>query len=175
MTKQGAPKTTEEAAELLERYAVVANQAAAIEARRNRVIARANQVADTKALPLLAELKQLRERLRPWWDKNGKALTKGERKSIVLGGCKTGTKAARATLALEGDDFDAAALRLKALRWAKGLFRTRYSVDKAATLKALDGPHKAKLAELGFSKKDGEEEFFVEPIAQAGTVTDARR
>lgn len=176
MTKPKSPKSLEEATPLLERYAHLGGAVALIEATRSDALAWANAAADKDAAPLLAEQATIAAQLEPWWKKAAPTLTKGNRKSMAIGGCKIGTKQGNVSLELAGGDWDSAALAMKGLRWAKNYFRVKPAVEKAATLKALDEkPHGEKLAALGFSKKPGAESFFVEPVAQAGTVTEAAK
>lgn len=173
MSKPRPPKTLDEATPLLERFARLGASIALIEATRGDAIAAANATADKEAAPLLAEQVTIAAQVEPWWRKAAPALTGGKRKSMAIGGCKIGTKQGNTSLELAGGDWDAAAVALKALRWAKSYCRVKPAVEKAATLKALDGPHQDKLIALGFSKKAGAETFFLEPIAQAGTVAEA--
>ncbi|MET0181097.1 MAG: host-nuclease inhibitor Gam family protein [Novosphingobium sp.] len=163
------PRSTKAATELLERYAELDGQVAGIEANRTRLLARANARADAAAAGLIAERALIRDKLEPWWQEAAAELTEGKRKSIELGGCVVGTQASRASLAIAGEEDDVLTL-LKTLRWAKPLVRIKYSIDRVATLKALDGSHKAALAELGVSRADGKETFFVKRTAQAGTL-----
>lgn len=172
--KPKTPRTSEAAIALLERYAKLDGQLLLIRGAREAAIAAATTAADTEALPIVAEMDLLRDALEPWWRKNAAELTRGKRKSIALGGCTIGTKLGKDTLSLKGDDFDAAAAALQAARWGKPYISIKVSVDKAAALKAIDGPHGARLAELGFSRKPGADAFFVAPIAQAGAVDEPR-
>lgn len=175
MKKPAAPKTIEAATALLERYAVLAGEVALIEAVRTSELAAAGTKADKAAQPLLDEQATIAAQLEPWWAANAAALTKGDRKSMTIGGCKIGTKQGAASLALDGDLWDMAALLLKAARWAKSLWRAKPAVEKTAVLKALDGTHQDKLKAMGFSKKPGAVTFFVEAVAQAGTLTEAAK
>lgn len=172
--KPKTPRTAEAATEMLARYAALNSQLVLIRAARDEVIASANQAADAGALPIVAEMNLVRAALEPWWRKAAPGLTAGKRKSIELGGCTIGSKLGKDTLALAGEDFDAAAVALQACRWGKPYISIKVSVDKSAALKAIDGPHKAKLAELGFSRKPGADAFYITPLAQAGAVDEPR-
>lgn len=171
MSKPLPLKTVADATAALERYAALSGQVAAIARRRDAILSRANAAADRLAMPLTAELATIAARLEPWWAKNAAALTDGKRKSIELGGCMIGSKSGRATLSLAGDDFDAAAAKLRLERWAKPFVVVKVSIDRTATLKALGGPHGDKLKAAGFAEKPGSETFFVNAVAQAGAVS----
>ena len=164
-----APTSTKQATALLEQYARIDAEIADIEAARQATIVAANAVADAKAADLIARRTALAERIEPWWAANGAALTQGKRKSIELGGCMVGTRAGRASLDLAGPEEDVVAV-LSGLRWAKPLLRTRVSLERTAALRSLDGKHGAVLAELGVSRRDGAESFYIERVQQAGTL-----
>lgn len=168
------PRTVGKATELLDRFATLSGELETVEAHRNAELAKINAAADALAAPIVAELAEIQAAIEPWWKTAEAELTKGKRKSAELGGCMLGTRTSRTTLAIAGD---AAAVlaRLQAARWAKPYVRTTPSIDKTAALKALDGPHRAKLAELGFSKQEGTPVFFLERVAQAGTVASPER
>jgi len=176
MTAMSAPapvKTMAVAIALLERFSKLGADLAAIEANRSVAIAGTNKVADALALPVLTELQKIHARIEPWWALNKAELTKGTRKSIELGGCMIGTKLGNTVL---GHVFvtDAAALvALQAARWAKPYVRVTYSIDRAATLGALKGAHKERLADLGFKAVPGADTFFLTPVAQSGSVSAA--
>lgn len=162
------PRTVEQATVLCEKLAVLEGQIAEIEAGRQDSIAAINARADTAANDLLAQRDAIAEKLEPWWKKAGKALLEGKRKSIELGGCVIGTVASRKSLAIAGDEGAVVEL-MRGLRWAKPFLREKWSIDRAATLKALDGKHKPKLVELGFDETGGEDKFFVKRAEQGGT------
>ena len=165
-----APRSLSGATGLLERFSLVDGEIAAIEGERDRRLAVVNAEADQALGPKLEERDALRQVLAPWWKDAAAELTKGKRKSIELGGCIVGTRKSRASLAIAGEEDDALT-ELKALAWArKTLVRVRYSIDRAAALKALDGPRKAVLAQIGLSREEGEDVFFVERAEQPGTL-----
>lgn len=166
------PRTTDAATRLIERFAALDVQVAAIEAARNTAIGAANVEADAKAAPLLEELAGLREVLEGWFAKSGHTLLPKGRKSMELGGCMVGTKSGRDTLAVAGNE-DAIAVKLQRRRWAAGLFRVKVSIEKRAVLAATDGPKRSALRALGLSRKVGTEDFVLERVAQAGVVTEA--
>lgn len=168
---QAAPKTTEAAIVLLERFGRNAGVLATIEANRRTALTSTNAVADDLAAPLLADQAELLAKLEPWWAKNADTLTKGARKSIELGGCMIGTQSGRASLGhtLLSDTVAVAALQA-AGRWAKPYVRVTYAIDRVATMKALEGSHAAKLGALGFKKNPGATTFYVERVAQDGVV-----
>lgn len=168
-----APKTKVAATVLLERFHRRAGELAAIEAARSSQIAATNAVADKLAAPVLTELQQLRDRLEPWWAANAADLTGGKRKSIELGGCDIGTKRTKATLEHGFADDDAAIAALEAERWAKSYLTVKVTLDRTATLKAVEsGKHQDRLVALGFKVKPGADAFFVKRVAQGGVLTD---
>ena len=166
------PRTLTGATTYLERFAEVDAELAEIEAVRNNAIVAANLEADQAGQALLAERAGLVGALGAWWPDAAAGLTLGKRKSIELGGCEIGSVKGRATLALAGDEGVVIAA-MQALRWAKPLLRVKVSLDKTAILKTLDSPRAAALGELGFSRNDGEEAFFVRRLVQAGTLGSA--
>lgn len=173
MTVVRQPRTVAAATELLEQYARIEADIAAIEANRAACIADVNTRCDTAANELLARKEALLKALEPWWSRKAAALTQGKRKSIELGGCIIGSKAGRASLAIDGNA-DEIAETLSKRKWAVGLIRTKVSLDKAAILKVIDGAYKRQLKALGLSRKPGEEVFFVERAEQDGTRAGAQ-
>lgn len=168
-----APKNVEQATALLDRVARIDGETATIEQNREAAIAATNAISDTLALPLIEERAKIVALLEPWWAKAGAGLLTGKRKSLVLGGCTIGTKAGRGKLGIPDAGEDAAIAALKALRWAKPLLRVTTSLDRAEIAKAITGKRAAALAELGFRNIPGAETFFVDRVAQPGTVTSA--
>jgi phage host-nuclease inhibitor protein Gam len=165
-----APRTTEQATVLADKYAALAGVLASIETERASALASTNAVADALASPVLEEQRLIAAVLEPWWAANAAELTKGKRKSIELGGCMIGTVAGRSSLTHGLADDNAAVDALRAARLAKTFVRVSYSLDKAELKKGLDGRQKDKLGEIGFSIKPGAETFFIERVAQAGVV-----
>lgn len=171
MTPLRVNAPVEQATQVLERYARLDGERAAIDARRDTLIVMANQMADAKVLPIASEMAVLAEQLQRWWERNGAGLTKGKRKSAELGGCMIGSRTAKARLAFAGGDDKAALAALQPHKWAKPYVRVSFAVDKTATATALTGKaHGAKLAELGFSLAAPVETFFVDRVAQDGVV-----
>lgn len=168
--KPKPPKTTAEATTLLERHAELQARMATIESDREARMVVANQIADGQAVPVLEEMAALAERLQPWWAEHGSKLTSGKRKSLALGGCMIGTKKSRSALDHPFEDDEAAAKALKPLRWAKPYLNFRVYLNRGMTTQGLDGPHAAKLAELGFHTRAGSDEFYIERIVQDGTI-----
>lgn len=166
------PRSNSAAIVMLERFAAIEDQVAGIEAKRNRVIAGANKAADVLLEPLVAEREQIRAKLQPWWAKAGAALTKGARKTVELGGCIVGTKAGRSSLHVDRNEDDVIS-DLKLISWGKRLLRQRWSLDRGAVTKALDGKRAEDLGKLGLSIDEGEEQFVLKRAEQAGTVTGA--
>jgi hypothetical protein len=168
LTSHRIPRSTEQATAMLERYAAIAADVATIEGQRAIGISHANATADTALEPLLAEQAEIREKLEPWWARAAPELTKGKRKSIELGGCMIGTRAGRDSLGM-ATDIEPVIAWLEKRDWAKDLLITKVSIDKSATLKALDGQHKRYLAMQGFSRVEGGVTFFINRAEQEGT------
>ena len=167
------PRTTEQATELLARYAEVDAKLASVEADRKLELGRVNAVADALATPLITELAAIAAKVEPWWAKAAASLTKGKRKSVELGGCNVGTRAAAAKLKHSHDTDKVAAELLHASPLRKAALVFGYALDKAATLKLLQGKgaKATQLAELGFSIDAPAETFFIKRVEQSGTVT----
>lgn len=165
------PRTVEQAVELLGRYAEVDARRAGAEAARKDEIGRINAAADVEVAPLLDELAAIAAAVRPWWEGDGQALATGTRKSVQLGGCMIGTRALRARLTHGFKDEDAAVEALRATRYGKQTTRVKWSLDRAAALKLVQGTSAAgkALVDLGFRAETGEQ-FFLERVEQAGTI-----
>ena len=166
------PRTLKAATALLERFAEIDGQVAAIEADRNAAIAVANAAADALANPLLTDLEAIHEKLEPWWNDAAAELTKGKRKSIELGGCMIGSRAGRESLQVEGDE-KAIVASLEKREWARPLLSVVVKLDRKAILKSIDGVYKKQLSALGLSRKPGAETFFVARTEQGGTLAEA--
>jgi hypothetical protein len=166
-----APKNVEQATALLDQVARLDAEAVHINAIRDKAIADSNAVADTLLAPVVERRAAIAKLLEAWWSAEGKALLKGKRKTVELGGCKIGTKAAPLALTFgNSDDFDVALERLREARWAKPYVRVSYAVDKTATKEALTSKHGQQLRELGFGTRGGSDVFVLEAVKQAGTV-----
>jgi phage host-nuclease inhibitor protein Gam len=163
------PRSTEQAAVLLEHWADLDAQIAAIEADRKDSIADVNARCDRAETELLRRRDAVNQKLASWWAKAGEKLTEGKRKSIELGGCEIGSVKARATLTIAGEEKDVVAA-LSALRWAKPFLRIKASLDRVALLKGLDGRHSVALAELGVGRDKGAEQFTLKRVDQNGTL-----
>lgn len=163
-----APRTQAAAAELAERFAKLEGKIALIEQARNTAIADANAAADKLLDPLTPERNAIRDKLATWWGKHGVKLLDGTRKSIELGGCMIGSRTGKAKLAIAGDEKDVVDL-LRALRWAKPFLKVKTTLDKVSLLKGTEGKRGPALAELGITRDEGEEIFFLERTEQGGT------
>ena len=165
-----APQTVADATRMLKKHAGVQGKVAAIEAERTRAIAAANAAADKKLLPLVGQIREMNAVLEPWWAANAAELTKGERKSIELGGCMIGSRSGRDKLDIAGDE-DAIVKTLGKRAWAKPLLKVTTKLDKVAILKSVGGVYTKQLAALGLTRKDGKETFVLERVEQEGTRT----
>lgn len=168
MTPVRQPRSIEAATALCEQFALLDGQIAAIEEQRQADIAAANANADRAANDLIAQRDTIAAKLAPWWASAEAQLTAGKRKSLELGGCIVGTRESRPSLQLAGEEQDVVAA-LGALRWAKPFLRIKSTLDRAHTLKSLDGKHAGLFAELGVTRREGEAEFFVKRAEQGGT------
>jgi len=157
------------AAELarLERFAEVEGALADIEEDRAAKLASIHAEADAKGAPLRAEQAKLAKQLEDWFAKRRTALLPKGRKSVVLGGCELGSRSARTTLSIDGEESDVIDA-MRVLRWAKPFLQPKVTIRRADVLKALDGKHGPALTELGFAKAGGSETFFVHRAVQEG-------
>jgi phage host-nuclease inhibitor protein Gam len=172
MSKLPAPRTTEAATRLLEQYAELQGQIDVIQANRATSIADVNARCDTAANDLIAKRAEILEAIEPWWTKAGSKLLTGKRKSIELGGCMLGSRTGRDSLAVDGDE-QAIIASLKRRKWAAGLLRVVWSLDKVAIKSALTGDRRKQLASLGLSVRPAPETFYIERAEQAGTLAGA--
>ena len=166
-----ALKNVEQATALLDQVARLDAEVVTINANRDAAIAATNAVADALLSPVLERRAAIAKLLETWWADAGKALLKGKRKSIELGGCMIGTKAAPTALTFTADDFEAAVTALRTERWAKPYVRITYAVDKKAAKEALDGKHGEQLRKLGFGTRGGTDVFVLTAVAQQGTIS----
>lgn len=164
-----APKTVKAATKLLEQFADVDGQIAAIEEARRVKLSLVNVACDDLAAPLITKRDKLLEKLVAWWPDAGPGLTGGARKSIALGGCEIGSRSSPATLGIAGDVAKVTAA-LANKPWSSEMVTRTVSIARAAVLKSIDGAHAKDLAKLGFSKVDGAETVFVKRVQQGGTV-----
>lgn len=165
------PRTIEAATKLAERFADIESEVSVTESVRNDAIARANAAADAELAPLIEERELIAEKLGSWWGKGGRTQALGAKpkaKSVELGGCLLGEKKGRATLQIAGEESDVIDT-LRGLRWAKPFLKLRYSLDKAQILRSVDGPKSAALAEVGLSRLDGADEFYIKRAEQGQT------
>lgn len=163
-----APKSTEEATELLAQLASVTRTIAAHDAQRDEAKQQIDAAADACIVPLAAERDDLFKRLQPWYEGNLDQLTAGKRKSIELGGCTIGHRTTPPKLVFEhGKDADGVEA-LQHFGRTRGLLKTPApTLVKPAILAELaSGPadeDEIPLELLGFAPKQSEE-FFIEPI-----------
>lgn len=165
-----APRTVEQATDLLEQIARLDGEAATIAANRDSAIASTNAIADALVVPVLEERSAIAGVVEAWWVQSGHTLLTGRRKTIQLGGCDIGSKKAPTALTFTNDDFEAAVTALRAERWAKPYVRITYSVAKKDTTAALDGKHGDQLRALGFGKRGGADVFVLSTVTQTGTI-----
>ena len=158
---QRAPQTLEEATAIAGRFATLDAMAASIEASRQRMLVKINGDADTSIAPIVAEMKDIVKRLKPWFAGNYDELTKGERKSIEIGGCHVGYRVSPPKVTFEGTDADGLAALLES--GLDDLVRVVRSIDKPAVLKALEGEDASSVTALGFTIAQPEL-FFVDRL-----------
>jgi hypothetical protein len=166
MSSVRAPKTIAAATALLEQYADITARIDLVEADRAERVANANAWADTAAQPMLDELVAIGAALEAWWQAGGSDVA-GGKKSAELGGCVIGLRMSRPKLAHGFESDDKATEALCGTRWAKRTTKTKYSLDRPATLKLLQlgGKAAAAVASLGFLVEPGADSFFVERSA----------
>lgn len=166
-----APRTLEQAAKLMTRFAELDERVVVIRRQSNGQIAEIMAAADAAVAPMVEEIDKLRPVIERWWREHGTLHLPKGRKSMLLAGCSIGLVAGRAKLAHDYDDDDAAVEALRAGRLMKGTIRTKLSLDKVAIAKLLDQSNaKArKLGDLGF-RLDRDEQFVLARAEQAGTL-----
>lgn len=158
-----APQSTKDATRLLQRFARAEQALATMEATRRGLVAKINAATDKKTIPLVKLLGEISEALQPWWRENAAELTKGERKSVELGGCVIGTSLLSPSLAYAQKDADFGLAKLQAAKWAKPYVRVTYAVDKAKVRTGLKGKHGEALKSLGYSEVQPET-FFIRAL-----------
>lgn len=164
-----APRTIAQATDLAARYAEVDGRLAAVEAARKVELGRINAAADAEAAPLIAELEAAGAALSTWWTGGGNALAPKGRKSVQIGGCMVGTRSARSTLTIAGNEQDVVDV-LSGLRWAKPMLKVKTTLNRQTLFTGLDGKHKVALAELGIGRTAPTDTFYIERVEQAGTI-----
>ena len=169
-----APRSLTEAQRLCERWSALDAEIAAIEEARDVAIAAANAEVDKDLAPLLAQRAAIAGKLEPWWGENAALLTQGKRKSAELGGVELGTRDAKSSLIIAGDEADLRDV-LSGLRWAKPFLRVSVSLDKVALAKGLVGKHSGALAQLGVSRSAPPPVFYIKRTGQAGTQAKVQR
>lgn len=184
--RQEAPTTIEEATAMLGAYADKITRIEQLRADADRSLAAIEAARDAAIAPIEEEAKVAFLKLRAWWGVAGATLTEGKRKSVELAGCTIGVRITPPSLKLPGKVDAAAALLVE--HGFTALVRTKYEVDKPATLKMLaTKPALAELrataanepahlmldelearidqlGELGFSARQ-KEEFFIDRAA----------
>ena len=175
--KLPAAQSTEEAIELLARYAEVDAILERSKVSLEEQIATLRAQRDRFDEGYKLELKVLFNQLKPWWAVAGEQLTEGKRKSIELGGCQIGHRTSTPALKLEGLTEAEAIEHLETLGFEAWAIRTKKELDKPALIAALrklgatdpDGVPNADaidaevLAGLGL-KVSQKEEFFIARI-----------
>jgi hypothetical protein len=157
------PKDMAEATRLLERIARLDARIVARHGVRVAKIAQINASADRLLVPALAQRERLVERLKPWWNSDEAKAARKTAKSIVLGGCKIGTRESAASLTYEGAAEDFGLAQLQAEKWAKPLITVSYSVDKTKTREALSSKRGDALKAMGFGERQATV-FFVSSV-----------
>lgn len=180
-----AVQSRAEAITALTRYAEIAGQIAARDARVTAAIAQLRAEADGLNAPLVAEQEAIFLAIKPWWAVAGATVTDGERKTAELGGCLLGHRIGNPTLKYPTPEPNA--VRLLVERGWKGLLRMKLELDKPAIVAALRwlsqpeqgaGDDDIDLAEArgwfataGF-KTVQKEEFFIDRLPPKGDAVD---
>jgi phage host-nuclease inhibitor protein Gam len=177
-----APATLDEALLLLARYAQLDAQVEELQLQAEQTIAIARATCDRLQAPLKAELKELFNRLKPWWAVAKDELTGGKRKSIELAGCQIGHRTSTPRLSLKGAEHEVIEdLEFLGFGWA---LRVKEELDKPAIIAALaklgedspDGHDARVLAGMGFTVSQTETFFIARVRPQeppVETVSDA--
>lgn len=174
-----AAESTQEAIDLLARFAELDRELEALAQAADAAIAEVRATRDAAVEPWKAEMKLIFNRLKPWWAVSHADLTDG-RRSIELGGCLIGHRTTTPSLKLDGLTEAEAIEHLDALGFDAWAVRTKRELDKPALISALkklgaagpdgqlncDGQDAHVLADLGF-RLSQREEFF---IARIGPV-----
>lgn len=166
------PRTLEQATALAARFAALDTRLAEIEGERTSQIGQINAACDIEAGPITEQLAAIAQAMAPWWARHGITLTQGKRKSAELGGCMIGARSQRARLAHGFDSEELAVAALMGSPYRKATIVVKYSIDRAATLKLLDGKSATAkgLSALGFRVERPEEAFFISRVEQSGTI-----
>lgn len=176
--KQAAAQSTEEAVALLTRFAELDRALEYGNALAEDGIAKIRAIRDARHAPVKAEMKDIFNRLKPWWAVSHEALTDGRRKSVELGGCQIGHRTTTPRLDT-GKALTEAELieELEFLGFEAWSIRVKKELDKPALIAALrraeevrpDGGPTLEAADaialrgLGLSVQQ-REEFFIARI-----------
>ena len=151
------------ATRLLERISKLDARIVGRHAARVALIAKINASADKLLVPAIAQRGRLVELLKPWWSTDEAKAARGTAKSMVLGGCKIGTKESPASLTYSGKANDLGLAQLQAVKWGKPFVTVSYSVNKTAVREALKAKRSDELTAMGFGEKQ-DTVFFVTSV-----------
>lgn len=161
------PQTMEEAIDRLARFSRLEGELEELKLAADAGKAEIDAERDSRATPIVAELKQIVSEMKPFWEARRQEITGGKRKSVVLGGCEIGTRTGNPTLTFVKGREDDLLQELETLGfdWA---IRQKPEFDKPAIIKALspnpESPFEvadaAALTGLGFGVRQTET-FFI--------------
>jgi hypothetical protein len=169
-------KSVDAARASLERFAELGAAIAYAEAKRQKIVARADAAIDAIVAPLKAEQAEIAAAVEPWWTGAAADLTKGKRKSIDLGGCAIGTRTEREFVAFTGGDDKAALAAVLATDFKAKVTEVRRVLDKGAIADLLKGKSAVgvSLKALGFAMAGGGETFFIKRVDNPGAKVSAQ-
>ncbi|MBZ6377363.1 hypothetical protein B5C34_05305 [Pacificimonas flava] len=173
-----AASSREEAIALLEEFKSRTAVAARLEAGRRDAHAKIDADIDAQLGPERDRLKEITDRLQPWWAVQGKAEAGGKR-SVVLAGCQIGNRKTPARVVHRGLKVADAVEKLKAAG-LRTFLTVKTSLDKSALLKGLQASDPEETARgeqlrvLGFDLQ-ADDEFFIDPDpARAGPAPEKK-
>lgn len=164
---QTAPATLEQATAMIDGYAALSADIAAIEAERAVRRAEVDKDCDERIGYRAAQMANMFAELKAWWAVAGADVAKGKR-SAEIGPVAIGIRKTPSALKMKGS----AKANIEALLRAgfARYLKVKHSLDKEAIkrelaqqTKPLDAP---RLTEMGFSI-NSKDEFFIQPLAEA--------
>jgi phage host-nuclease inhibitor protein Gam len=173
-----APATREEAEALLRQFAAMDAEADRNDRWLAQRIDEAKAVHSEMAAQLKASMRDIFNRLKPWWAVMGPEIAPG-RRSVVLEGCVIGHRTGTPELVVPRDREPHELIEeLEFLGFAEWALRVKRELDKQALIKALRAPaceadaaDAAALRGLGFQVRQTES-FFIERVKDVPEPTE---
>jgi phage host-nuclease inhibitor protein Gam len=172
------PADRQEAEQLLRQFAALDEAAEANDRWLHETCTRAKDAHRIEADRLKAEMKEIFNRLKPWWAVVGPEIA-GKRRSAELGGCEIGHRLGQPELVLPKDRDEAELIgHLDLLGFEEWAIRVKREINKAAILAALRAPiaderdaaDAQALTGLGFAWRQVESFFIARCKPQAPAV-----